>query len=53
MNTKILPPGGINEERFGISVDVSRNTLIIGSHFDNDQATYAGSAYIYAGLFLS
>jgi len=47
MNTKILPPGGINEERFGISVDVSRNTLIIGSHFDNDQATYAGSAYIY------
>eukprot|EP00930_Biecheleria_cincta_P085071 TRINITY_DN74496_c0_g1_i1.p1 TRINITY_DN74496_c0_g1~~TRINITY_DN74496_c0_g1_i1.p1 ORF type:complete len:797 (-),score=118.99 TRINITY_DN74496_c0_g1_i1:84-2474(-) len=49
-NRKILPPGGTNEQRFGISVDVSRNTLIVGSHFDNDQATYAGSAYIYVEI---
>jgi len=49
--TKIYAPDGATEEdRFGISVDVSGNTLIVGAYFDSDSGLWSGSAYIFARL---
>jgi len=52
---KVMAPDGSNEERFGISVDVSGNMVIIGSNFDSnfdedDSSNFddkSGSAFIY------
>jgi len=52
---KIMAPDGSNEERFGISVDVSGNMVIIGSNFDSnfdedDSSNFedkSGSAFVY------
>lgn len=44
---KILAPGGSQEERFGISVDISGNMVIIGSNFDSDDGTWSGAAFVY------
>lgn len=49
--TKIFAPDGATEEdRFGISVDVSGNTMIVGAYFDSDSGLWSGSAYIFAQL---
>jgi len=52
---KVMAPDGSNEERFGISVDVSGNMVIIGSNFDSnfdedDSSNFedkSGSAFVY------
>ncbi|CAK8988587.1 unnamed protein product [Durusdinium trenchii] len=49
--TKIYAPDGANEEdRFGISVDVSGNTMIVGAYFTSESGVWSGSAYIFAQL---
>eukprot|EP00933_Yihiella_yeosuensis_P076543 TRINITY_DN8635_c1_g1_i1.p1 TRINITY_DN8635_c1_g1~~TRINITY_DN8635_c1_g1_i1.p1 ORF type:complete len:604 (-),score=63.01 TRINITY_DN8635_c1_g1_i1:107-1918(-) len=47
---KIYAPSPQEANRFGISVDISGNLLIIGEEFDSDDGTYSGSAYVYAEL---
>jgi hypothetical protein len=34
-------------DRFGFSVDLSENTLVVGSRGDDDNGTNSGSAYVY------
>ena len=44
---KFTAPDGYREDYFGFSVAVSNNTALIGSHFDDDNGTNSGSAYLF------
>ncbi len=45
---KIVPVDGNAADFFGESVAVSGNTLLAGAHWDDDQGSNSGSAYIFA-----
>ena len=44
---KLLPSDGNIYDEFGNSVSIDDDTVVIGSHQDDDQASGSGSAYIY------
>ncbi|MEO0586501.1 MAG: FG-GAP repeat protein, partial [Planctomycetota bacterium] len=44
---KLLAPDGAANDYFGHSVAVSGTTALVGSHLDNDNGTYSGSAYLF------
>jgi len=45
--TKLLPPGGLHHEYFGISVDMAGDRIVVGAHFDGGNGAQAGSAHVY------
>nr|CRH07116.1 Exported protein of unknown function. Containing Cadherin domains [Candidatus Magnetococcus massalia] len=45
--TKLLASDGASYDYFGTSVSISGNYAIVGAHYDDDQATATGSAYIF------
>ena len=45
--TLLLANDGANLDRFGISVGINSNTIVIGAYFDDDNGTSSGSAYVY------
>jgi len=44
---KITASDGAAEDRFGYKVSVGSGRIVIGAHFDSDNGTNSGSAYIY------
>ncbi len=44
---RIFPADGMPGDYFGASVDISNQTVVIGSYFDNDNGLRSGCAYIY------
>ena len=44
---KIQASDGVATDRFGVSVDVSGNYIIVGAWGDDDDGSTSGSAYIY------
>jgi len=44
---KLVPSDGGVDNRFGISVGISGDYVIVGAFFDNDFGTRSGSAYIF------
>ncbi len=44
---KLVPDDTAASQFFGGSVGVSGNTAIVGAHLDNEQAHYAGAAYLF------
>ena len=46
-HTKIVPEDGSPFDRFGYSLDIYDDQVIIGSVYDDDLAENAGSAYVY------
>ena len=47
IETKILASDGGTYDRFGISVAVDGDTVVVGADGDDDNGSYSGSAYIY------
>jgi hypothetical protein len=45
--TKLLPADGGAEDRFGLSVSVTENTVIVGTPGDDDNGPDSGSAYMF------
>lgn len=45
---KLLPVDGTEGDRFGWSVSVDNNTVIVGAYADDDNGTSSGSAYVFA-----
>ncbi len=45
--TKITASDGAAWDRFGNSVSVSGDRIVVGSHYDDDNGSQSGSAYIY------
>jgi len=49
---KLLPPDGDSNDHFGFSVAIARETVAVGSHFDNNGGgDEAGSTYIFSLKF--
>ncbi len=46
-DAKLVASDGAEEDRFGHSVSVSGNTIVIGAPWDDDGSTDAGSAYVF------
>lgn len=44
---KLLPDDGAADDDFGISVAISGNRAIVGSHYDDDNGDKSGSAYLF------
>ena len=44
---KLMAGDGAADDYFGSSVGVSGDTVIVGAHLDDDNATNSGSAYVY------
>ena len=44
---KFTAPDGSAHDRFGLSVALSNNTALIGSHWDDDKGRQSGSAYLF------
>lgn len=44
---KLVPSDGNINDRFGYSVSISGDTAVVGAHFDDDNGTDSGSAYIF------
>jgi hypothetical protein len=45
---KLVPSDGASDDEFGVSVAISANTVVVGSHLDDVGAdTNQGSAYVY------
>ena len=44
---KLLASDGSEDKRFGYSVLISGNTVIVGAYQDNDNGLYSGSAYVF------
>jgi hypothetical protein len=44
---KLLPSDGAAFDTFGLSVSIGGSTAIISSHFDNDNGSASGSAYLF------
>ena len=44
---KLLANDGNKNERFGLSVSISEETIIIGAHQDDDNGVDSGSAYVF------
>ncbi len=45
--TKLTASDGAAGDQFGISVSISGDTAVIGAHFDDDNGTSSGSAYVF------
>ncbi|EDY84460.1 Carbohydrate binding domain protein [Verrucomicrobiia bacterium DG1235] len=44
---KLTAEDGMRNDSFGVSVAVSGNTVIVGSHLDDDNRSNSGSAYLF------
>ena len=44
---KLVPLDGEAQERFGSSVAISGNTVVVGAPFDNQNGHWSGAAYIF------
>lgn len=44
---KLIPSDGNDDDNFGRSVAVEANTIVVGSHLDDDAGPDSGSAYIF------
>jgi hypothetical protein len=44
---KLTPNDGASNDNFGKSVDIYGDYIVIGSHFDDDNGSGSGSAYVY------
>ncbi len=44
---KILAPDGSASDSFGYSVAISKDTVVVGAHRDDDNGDQSGSAYIF------
>ena len=44
---KLLASDGARGDRFGVSIDISGDTAVIGAPYDNDTGASSGSAYIF------
>ncbi|MCP4422720.1 MAG: hypothetical protein GY805_39430 [Chloroflexi bacterium] len=44
---KLFANDGANYDRFGWSVDVSGDTVVVGARWDDDHGSWSGSAYIF------
>jgi N-acetylneuraminic acid mutarotase len=44
---KLLPADGETSDKFGVSVDIDGNMIIVGAEEDDDTAVNAGSAYVF------
>jgi hypothetical protein len=44
---KLLAPDGEPQDSFGGEVSISRNTVLVGSCFDDDNGADSGSAYVF------
>ncbi|NEQ41634.1 MAG: hypothetical protein F6K40_37755 [Okeania sp. SIO3I5] len=44
---KFTAPDGSASDQFGVSVALSNNTVLIGSHYDDDEGLQSGSAYLF------
>ena len=44
---KLTAPDGMDEDLFGYSVSISGDYAIVGSHYDDDNGSESGSAYIF------
>lgn len=44
---KLTPDDGAGSEEFGNCVSVSGKTVVIGAHYDSDNGTHSGSAYVF------
>jgi len=49
-HNKLLPADGAATDAFGWFVDVSGDTAVVGSKWDNDGGANSGSAYVFIGL---
>ena len=45
---KLTASDGATDDEFGISVAVDGDTVVVGAHWDDDNGSKSGSAYIYA-----
>jgi hypothetical protein len=45
--TKLLASDGAERDQFGVSAAIDGDTVVIGSYFDDDLYTSAGSAYVF------
>ena len=45
---KLTAGDGAANDEFGYSVSISEDTAIVGAHYDDDNGSYSGSAYIYS-----
>ncbi len=44
---ELVPSDLAADDEFGVSVGVSGNTIVVGSHFDDDKGEDSGSAYVF------
>ena len=44
---KLIASDRADEDQFGFSVDIHRDSIVVGSPFDDDQGTLSGSAYVF------
>jgi len=44
---KLTAPDGMDEDLFGYSVSISGDYAVIGAHYDDDNGSESGSAYIF------
>ncbi len=47
IETKLIASDWANSDRFGISVAVDGDTVVVGAYGDDDNGSYSGSAYVY------
>ena len=45
--SKLLPSDGATNDRFGFSVSISGDTVVVGAHWNDDNGPDSGSAYIF------
>lgn len=45
--TKLVPSDGTSGDRFGFSVAISGDTIVVGARDDDDQGNQSGSVYIF------
>jgi parallel beta-helix repeat protein len=45
--TKLLPSDGAPDDHFGSSVGISGDAIVIGAHYDDDNGSGSGSAYVF------
>jgi hypothetical protein len=46
-NAKLTASDGAPGEEFGVSVSVSGDTALVGAHYDSDNGSRSGSAYVF------
>jgi len=47
---KLIASDGAVDDKFGRAVSLSGDDALVGAHWDNDNGTRSGSAYLYSGL---